>query len=226
MTTSQYGGLVLWDPTVDLINGGAHIDVASVNDGLLNNAAHLVDEQSQMLVNWIAPRSSQFETWQTPTAAAGFPSPVAAYDVFLHPRANGQPPRLVVECLGAWATNSGTVTFIVGVRSRDELVGDLTGSGPVAPAAGIDAVSFAFASSTPAWATPQTLDFHATRTVESMRVPFGGAGSIYARLAASGAPAPVDLIQARIEVWAYSTSTSTLPRLFGLQVREFCGPGT
>ena len=103
MTTSQYGGLVAWDTAGREVARSTCSDTAHVNDGLRNNVAHHVDEQSQTLVALISQSSSAFESWQTPTAAAGFPSPVADYDGFLHPRPNGKPPVFVVDLMGATA---------------------------------------------------------------------------------------------------------------------------
>jgi hypothetical protein len=143
----------------------------------------------------------------------------------LHPRPNGKPPVFVVEVLGAFSGNPGTVGFAIGLYGPGDL-GRVGGTPPFSPSGGVGAVSFSFASSTPAWATPQTVEYDALHTVDSLRHGFSGAGTVYARRSAAGAPATVDLIQSRIEVWAYSTGATTLPRLYGLVVREFCGAGT
>src|SRR5690349_18461901 len=164
MTTSQYGGFIPIDTTNRLV-ATEPIDTGLVNDGLLNGAEHLADEQPQTIVDWISPASSQFVTWSI-APSTGRPRVFCrAYDApNLHPRPNGKPPVFVVECMGAINGNPGTVSIYVGLFGpRDGATGT---TAPYGPSAGINAILFQFSSTTPAWATPQTVVYDARHSVD------------------------------------------------------------
>lgn len=194
----------------------APVDAAFAR-GLASNAAHLADSSAQVVANWRAddfPISRDENAALNDLGVAARPYAIWSSQLFHHRmRPDGTSYRIRVRVRAA-TVNGNAAAIRVIVR----------GSSGVVPNAGeINALTYSFSSSTPAWLTGGTGG--------------DGSGNIYLRsgsealtdratlLALGGDPTTVRYTASIVQIWGVPTGggTGDRIRIYGVHAAEYIG---
>lgn len=227
---SEYGGLVDFDVT--RITTDEPLDAATVRDGVVNNAAHLVQSSTQQRVNWVSlyGTTAQGTPGGPLTPGQDFSAfvpftqmiPMACFGPFpITMGADGIPAKLVVRLAGA-VDGGATATFRVRLSPYVAL-GRASSwwSGPDGAPAEDDpnTLEMTTAAAAAAWLTSNP-------TFVQYRDPAGIARSqefINMPRSLGGDPSTARVALFTLDVWGATTVNANQPRLHGLYAREYLG---
>lgn len=215
MSTSLFAGLIRSE--------AAHWDAYAPADtafarGLASNAAHLADSSAQVVANWRAddfPISRDEDAALNDLGVAARPYAIWSSQLFHHRmRPDGTSYRIRVRVRAATVNGNAAVIRVI-----------VRGSSGVVPNAGeINALTYSFSSSTPAWLTGGTGG--------------DGSGNIYLRSGSEaltdratlislspGDPTTVRYTASIVQIWGVPTGggTGDRIRIYGVHAAEYIG---
>lgn len=230
---SEYGGLVDFDTT--RITTDEPVDASTVRDGVVNNAAHLVQSSTQQRVNWVTLDgiTGQFTPGGPLAPGQDFGTfipftsmlPIACFGPFpITLGKDNRTSKLVVRLAGAIAGGS-TATFrvrlspyvAIGRTGRDASWWSGPDGAPMEDA--VNVLEMTTTSATPAWLTsnPTFVQYTSPPGIAS------ATQSIVMPRSLGGDPTTARVCLFTLDVWGATTVNANLPYLYGLYAREYLG---
>lgn len=212
--TSTFKGYVRHSATYTAEN--SPLWSGSARNHLVNNANHIADQASQVLVNWSASTTTGYLT--PPLNGANL---LAADTYYRYPPFGPVPLLMNANGTSYWlrvrmrwylaAAGTGTARLVVGAPSRSPFARDDSGS--------TNAATFITTATSDAWDDAETdnliqLDADDMEAVRTDRATLAAVG---------GDVVSVTFPLATIHVWAKGSVVGAVPRLTGLYIAEYCG---
>jgi len=207
---SEYEGYIRGITTI--LDATESVDTGAVRDGIVNNAAHLADEMTQVRASWVMPNGG---TPRTPGVAIAYIADyyyVCTIGPFLVTCYTDTSADIILRLIGRSSQNTISSTW------RATLV-------PYAPpgtrpSTGVNVASVSSSSDTYAWLDPTPTPLvmpaeliRAARLRYPSMLSTDGDGTL--------ASAPV--VWAQIEIYCQTGDGASTPQLAGWSVREYVG---
>lgn len=214
--TSEYTGFIR-GLAGELVESGP-LDTAIVRDGIVNNLNHLTDMAGQVVCQFVSPTTAYSLTSPSTTVFTRFDT-LPSFAFPLRIRNDGSSYRYIIDARCSISA-AGTATFRFWLR----LPGGPGVGYPPDPASYPQTIDASTTSTTGADVGPKTVRAGASMVAAALgRGVDRGYVTEGLSLDGDGVVAAAPYILARVEVWAASSVTTSLPQIQSLIVREYIG---